>query len=77
MDICNDISRRLNELIINLSWYLEELANVNDIRATKEEIKNLLKEERTDERRVQFYRYEDENEEEYGNEDWIDEWDKV
>ena len=77
MDICNDISRGLNQLLINIAWYLDELVIVNDINETKEEIKNLLKKERIDERRVQFYRYEDENEEEYGNEDWIDEWDKV
>ena len=77
MDICNDISITLNELIINIAWYLDELVNVNDIKETKEEIKNLLKKERIDDRQVQFYRYEDENEEEYGNEDWIDEWDKV
>ena len=77
MDICNDISRTLNELIINIAWYLDELVNVNDIKETKEEIKNLLKKERIDDRRVQFYRYEDASEEEHGNEDWIDEWDKV
>ena len=77
MDICNDISRTLNELIINIAWYLDELVNVNDINETKEEINNLLKKERNSERRIEIYKYEDERMEGYGNEDWIDEWDKV
>ena len=77
MDICNDISRSLNELVINIFWYLDELVNVNDIKETKEEIDNLLKKKGKNEHRVQFYRYEDERMENYGNEDWIDEWDKV
>ena len=77
MDICNDISRGLNQLIINIAWYLDELVNVNDINETKEEIDNLLKKERNIGRRVQFYRHEDERIDDYGNEDWIDEWDKV
>tara|TARA_B100001093_G_scaffold514174_1_gene587624 strand:+ start:6421 stop:6654 length:234 start_codon:yes stop_codon:yes gene_type:complete len=77
MDICNDISRTLNELIINIAWYLDELVNVNDINETKEEINNLLKKERNSERRIEIYKYEDERMEGCGNEDWIDEWDKV
>lgn len=76
MDICNDISRRLNELLINIAWFFDEM--MNEINETKKDIENLKNRERKDKRRrVQFYRYEDDNYEDYGNEDWIDEWDKV
>ena len=75
MDICNDISRRLNELLINIAWYFDEM--MNEINETKKDIENLKNRERKDKRKVQFYRYEDDNYEDYGNEDWIDEWDKV
>tara|TARA_B100001287_G_scaffold274622_1_gene280318 strand:- start:2933 stop:3160 length:228 start_codon:yes stop_codon:yes gene_type:complete len=75
MDICNDISRRLNELLINIAWYFDEM--MNEINETKKDIENLKNRERKDKRRVQFYRDEDDNYEDYGNEDWIDEWDKV
>ena len=75
MDICNDISRRLNELLINIAWYFDEM--MNEINETKKDIENLKNRERKDKRRVQFYRYEDDNYEDYGNEDWVDEWDKV
>ena len=77
MDICNNISNKLNELIIYVACVFEELINENEMKDNKIEVESLIKMDKLEEGRFQFYRYEDENIQEYGNEDWIDEWDKV
>ena len=78
-DPCNNVYNFCNHLIINISWFAEQLCNdINQVR------KDLINEFNNTNNQIErptmlkpFHYSDDEKENYQGDEDWLESWDRV